>query len=672
LSEEFVSDHSEYINIDLQPALPDDALDRYGEDLAKVLLIRATEERLLRLFSQGKLFGTVHTCIGQEFVGVSVARNLNSSDTIFSNHRGHGHFLSYTGNVAGLIGEVMGKSNGVCAGRGGSQHLQQDGFYSNGIQGGITPVATGLGLNHKLSNNGGVSVVYIGDGTLGQGALYESMNIASRWGIPVVFVCENNLFAQSTSQKETLAGDICARAEAFGIRTAHSNTWQWPELFDAMEATISYARAEGRPVFHRVDTFRLMAHSKGDDNRPESYVEPYRQRDPLNALSEKFAADPRWQEFQAAVEAKVEAAVQVSEAAPWDEMTLPVTTTSTPTWVQKDFAKERVVAAIRKALHAAMETDERIFVLGEDIESPYGGAFKCTEGLSADFPDRVRNTPISELAITGIANGLALAGRVPVLEIMFGDFMALAADQWINHASKFRFMFNGQVSMPLVIRTPMGGKRGYASTHSQSLEKHFLGLPDTHVLCMHHRYSPTLLYASVFDGIDRPTLVIENKILYGTQCSPEPPPGYELLHSADKFPTTRLKPSTAADVTVVAIGGMSMDAEAAAMQLFEDEEIAVDLLLPSQLYPFNMDVVCESLQATGRLVVVEEGQGFVSLGAEIIAQATEILAGKNFAAGRVAAVAVPIPASRPLEELCLPGVDDIIRKVLEVVSVPIT
>jgi len=218
----------------------------------------------------------------------------------------------------------------------------------------------------------------------------------------------------------------------------------------------------------------------------------------------------------------------------------------------------------------------------------------------------------------------------------------------------------------------MGGKRGYASIHSQSLEKHFLGLPDTQVLCMHHRYSPTLLYADVFDGIDMPTLVIENKILYGTQCSSEPPPGYELVYSADKFPTARLKPGTTADVTVVAIGGMSMDAEAAVIKLFEEEEIAVDLLLPAQLYPFNMDVVCESLRETRRLVVVEEGRGFVSLGAEIIAQATEHLAGIGLAVGRVAAVPVPIPASRPLEELCLPGVDDIVSKVLDVTRVPIT
>lgn len=668
-----MSRYPKYINVDLQPDLPDDAIERYAEELAKALLIRATEERLLGLFSEGKLFGTVHTCIGQEFVGVAVARQLIDQDTLFSNHRGHGHFLSYTGNVEGLIAEVMGKANGVCAGRGGSQHLQQSGFYSNGIQGGIIPVATGMGLSHKLQGDGGVSVVYVGDGTLGQGALYESMNIASRWELPVVFICENNLFAQSTSQTETLAGDICARAAAFGIHTAHNNTWEWTQLFDEVEESIAHARLKQKPIFHRIDTFRLMAHSKGDDNRPESYVETHRKLDPLNALAAKFASDARWQELQQRVSAEITRAMEAANAAPFDEMELPAgTLAKDPNWVSKNFDKERVVAAIRKSLHAALSSDDRVFVFGEDIESPYGGAFKCTEGLSTDFPGRVRNTPISELAITGIANGLALGGRIPVLEIMFGDFMALTADQWINHASKFRFMFNDQVSMPLIIRTPMGGRRGYASTHSQSLEKHFLGLPDTRVLCLHHRYSPVLLYEAAFDGIDRPTLIIENKILYGKQCSPEPPVGYELLYSDEKFPTARLKPSTRADLTIVAIGGMSQEAEEAAIELFAEEEIAVDLLMPTQLYPFDVNVVCDSLRETGRLLVVEEGQEFVSLGAEIIAQCNERLPGASLTVGRVAAAPVPIPASRPLEEQCLPQISDIVKKAIEVCGVKVS
>src|SRR5215470_4248089 len=142
---------------------------------ATATLIREVEQRLLDLFAAGKLFGTVHTCIGQEFVGVAVAQALSESDLVFSNHRCHGHFLARTGNVEGLIAEVMGKATGVCGGRGGSQHLcdRSRGFFSNGIQGGIVPVAAGLAMSLDLRGAEAVCVVFIGDGTLGEGAVYE-------------------------------------------------------------------------------------------------------------------------------------------------------------------------------------------------------------------------------------------------------------------------------------------------------------------------------------------------------------------------------------------------------------------------------------------------------------------------------------------------------------------
>ncbi len=666
-----MADESPYISVDHDPAVPDDALDRFAVEIRQALMIRKVEQRLLGLFSEGKLFGTVHTCIGQEFVGVSVARSLQPQDTIFSNHRGHGHFLARTGNIVGMIGEVMGKSIGVCAGRGGSQHLCVENYFSNGIQGGIAPVATGLGLAHQLKKNKGVSVVFIGDGTLGEGTLYESLNLAAKFNSPTLFVCENNLFAQSTCQTQTLAGDICARAAAFGIETSHGNTWHWPELFAHMARSIRTIRETGRPMFHRVDTFRLMAHSKGDDNRPSDYVERHRGRDPILALEAKFGSDPRWQSMAAKLDREIEEAVKQCDDSPFDDLDVPedlVESTATPiSWKPRTFQKEKVVQSVQRGLHEALRDHPEVVILGEDIESPYGGAFKCTMGLSTEFGARVRNTPISEAGIVGLGNGLALAGMKPVVEIMFGDFMTLASDQWLNHAAKFRFMFNDKVRMPLIIRTPMGGKRGYAATHSQSIEKHFLGVPDTQVLCLHHRYNPAELYRTLFGTIDRPTLVVENKILYGQSCSSEVPPGFQLLFDGASFPTARLKPRVTPELTIVAIGGLSIDAEQAVMKLFEEDEIAADLFLPSQLYPFSVSTIADSLAQTKRLLVVEEGQGFVSFSSELIAQAAERFGHLGLICRRCTAAPVAIPAARPLEKLVLPGVDHILAKAKEVV-----
>jgi 2-oxoisovalerate dehydrogenase E1 component len=197
---------------------------------SQAFLIRSFEERLLKLFSEGKLFGTVHTCIGQEFTGVAVASQLIDGDLMVSNHRCHGHYLARTGDADGLMAEVMGRITGICGGRGGSQHICAHGVYSNGIQGGMTPVSAGMALAQKLNRNSdlpaNIVVTFIGDGTLGEGTLYETLNIISKWDLPMMIVLENNLYAQSTSQTLTLAGDICARAEAFGIDSYHGNDCQ--------------------------------------------------------------------------------------------------------------------------------------------------------------------------------------------------------------------------------------------------------------------------------------------------------------------------------------------------------------------------------------------------------------------------------------------------------------
>ena len=231
------------------------------------ILIRETEQALLDLFSQGKLYGTVHTCIGQEFTGIAVARAFRKGDFIFSNHRGHGHYLAWTDDVEGLISEIMGRETGVCGGRGGSQHLCKNGFYSNGIQGGTVPVATGMALAEKLKVNHAIGAVFLGDGTLGEGAVYESMNIASKHQLPLLIIIENNLYSQSTSQQETLSGTINGRAEAFGIRHSHTSTWNLEELMQTVQDASERIRGGLGPEICIVDTYRLMAHSKGDDDR---------------------------------------------------------------------------------------------------------------------------------------------------------------------------------------------------------------------------------------------------------------------------------------------------------------------------------------------------------------------------------------------------------------------
>ena len=633
---------------------------------SKAMLIRGVEQRLLDLFSEGKLFGTVHTCIGQEWSGIAVAEAMMDGDIIFTGHRGHGHFLAYTGDVEGLIAEVMGKQTGICNGRGGSQHICSRGVFSNGIQGGIVPVAAGMAFAHRLRATDRIAVVFIGDGTLGEGAVYEAFNIASKWELPLLVVLENNLYAQSTSQTQTLAGDISARAAAFGIETACADTWDLATLMSTASRCVESVRRWGKPQFLRIDTYRLMAHSKGDDNRDPAEVKSYWDKDPLVRFARNDAetAEAMLEEVRLRIDSAVTRAERSPYAAPGtterDAAPVPLS------WQRTRIgAPERAVNLIHNALKRNMRRDDRIILIGEDIEGPYGGAFKVTKDLSRDFPSRVRNTPISEAAIVGLGNGLALSGLVPVCEIMFGDFLTLACDQLINHASKFRYMYNEQVDVRLIVRTPMGGKRGYGPTHSQSLEKHFLGLPGTRMLALHSHYDPGLIYDTLFASIDSPTIVIENKLLYGLRVSDGVSDGFLLEHSNELFPTTRIRPEAEPDVTILCYGGMLPDVVKSVDPLFDEHEIAVEVICPTQLYPLNPWPIIESVRKTGRLLVVEEGLAFAAFGAEAIAQIMERGPGTLRRVRRLASPEHPIPSCGPLEKALLPGTDHVIAAVLE-------
>jgi acetoin:2,6-dichlorophenolindophenol oxidoreductase subunit alpha len=249
----------------------------------QMVLIRIVEERLLELFSQGQIFGTTHTSIGQEANAVGVLNALDrDKDIVWSNHRCHGHFIAYSGEIEGLIAEIMGRVTGVCGGRGGSQHLCFHNFHSNGIQGGISPVAVGCALARK--DTGAVAVAFLGDGTMGEGIVYESLNLASVFNAPVVFVVEDNDIAQTTPKDLVVSGSIIARAEPFGIRTFSYDGNDPIEINKLATEAVDYARQESRPAWLYLRTERMGPHSKGDDTRSESRMKQARSRDPIPAL----------------------------------------------------------------------------------------------------------------------------------------------------------------------------------------------------------------------------------------------------------------------------------------------------------------------------------------------------------------------------------------------------
>lgn len=247
---------------------------------------------MLENFPKGVFFGTTHTYLGQEANAVGILSHIQPGDVVFSNHRCHGHFLAYGGDIRALFAELMGKSSGVCGGRGGSQHLQWRNFYSNGVLGGIVPIATGMALAEKLKGNDAVVIVFLGDGALGQGVVYESLNMASLWGAPILYVLENNRIAQTTPLELAVSGDIAARFSAFDIQVQDLDSSDVLEIQPVAEALIQEAREEKSPRALIIHTCRLGPHSKGDDTRdPQELERLRRDRDPVTIHASRLAPE---------------------------------------------------------------------------------------------------------------------------------------------------------------------------------------------------------------------------------------------------------------------------------------------------------------------------------------------------------------------------------------------
>ena len=225
---------------------------------------------------------------------------------------------------------------------------------------------------------------------------------------------------------------------------------------------------------------------------------------------------------------------------------------------------------------------------------------------------------MSEATITGIGTGLALGGYLPLVEIMFGDFLTLTFDQLLQHACKICQMYGQWIDVPLILRTPMGGKRGYGPTHSQSIEKHFFGIANLTILALNHRLSPDLVYENLFKTCKNPTLVLENKMLYAKFLHNQPIPGFSVLFSDEVFPSVKISPiGVVPDITIVCYGGMLEDVEAAAQLAFDEEEITCEIICPSMINPLNINPIAKSVSMTGKLITVEEGNGVAGFGSEI-------------------------------------------------------
>ena len=649
-------------------------IEKFESEIKKAILIREVENSFLTLFGQGKLNGTVHTCIGQEFTGVFVSKYLTEDDHMVTNHRGHGHYISKTGDIKGLVAELLGKEIGCSGGMGGSQHLYNKNFLSNGIQGGMVPIACGIAKYYKLQKQKNISVAFIGDGTLGEGIIYETFNIAAKKEYPLLIVLESNGMAQSTSTEQTFSGDMQKRIEGFGIEYIDTTTDDLLDLDIKVKKAITQVRDKNKPTLINIKTNRLNSHSKGDDNREESKIKQLKDKDLLNKIYEEDSFKDYIKDTKSEIldiindleNETITTSIKKKEKLILAEL---------PQKFLNDAEKGRYSSLINDTLNDLLEQNNDLILLGEDIEDKnifnpkeYGGAFKVTKDLSIRYPNQVFNTPISEAAITGISSGYVLAGGKAILEIMFGDFTTLIFDQLIQHASKFEDMYAGKIYCPLIVRTPMGGRRGYGPTHSQSLEKFFLGIPNLSVIALNHRISPRYVYETLMSFFNNPCLVVENKILYTVENSKSKLVGYNYSFNekSETLPNLMISPKDyPSELTILCYGGSLIEIEKVVEKLCIEDEVFVDIICPTLISEISVNEIIISLQKTKKLLILEEGNNFASWSSEVIAKISEKQLNSSII--RISNNEI-IPSSFDAELNTLPSVNKIYKTALNIID----
>ena len=558
-----------------------------GTMLSSLHLIRAFEEKVLDLVTEGLVHGPAHSSIGQEGGAVGSVMALRADDQINGSHRGHHQFLAKALNYSsgGMIdpakpivggtreilyktlSEIMGLSAGYCKGRGGSMHLrwlEAGALGTNALVGGGAPLALGAAFAHKHAKTDVLTVNYFGDGASNIGSVLESFNLAAAWKLPVLFFVENNLYAVSTHVNEVTAEpSISARGPGFGIPSWRVDGMDPLAVLLTTEAAVSRIRSGAGPALIEAYLYRYF-HQSGPlpgsafGYRSKEEEAEWKKRDPLdrvadNMIRRKLITAEGVKELRtAAVQAMVEIADELTELTEGNKRRIVPSLWPAPDFhdvgIRGDLSELAGVRCEEQASYAGrlenrkfvdtvadvigrrMELDPRVVVMGEDVHRLKGGTNGATRGLRDRFPDRVLGTPISENAFFGLGAGMAMDGRFrPIVEFMYADFMWVAADQVFNQAGKARHMFGGETGVPLVLRAKVAMGTGYGSQHSMDPAGIFATSAGWRIVAPSTAFDYVGLLNSALKCND-PVLVIEHVDLY-QQTMPVADRRLRLLHS---------------------------------------------------------------------------------------------------------------------------------------------
>ena len=638
--------------------------------LRGMIRIRRFEAKCAELYTKEKIRGFLHLYDGEEAVAVGVMAAIRPADRVVATYREHGHALARGVAMESALAEMYGKATGCSGGRGGSMHLfdAETNFYGgNAIVGGGLPLAVGLALGDRMQATDNVTVCFFGEGAVAEGAFHEAMNLAALWSLPVLFVCENNLYAMGSAVARVQAAtDFTARAASYGMKAEAVDGMDVVAVEAAALRAVTAMRAAPHPHFLECRTFRFRPHSMFDAElyRDKAEVAEWRKLDPIARfqswlLDNGLIHPEEVTAIETEVEAQIGNAVAAADQAPWEPVAdlarhvLAETRPAPPEPIPPNTMVETTYReAVRAAITEAMLRDQRVFLMGEDVGA-YGGCYAVSKGMLAEFgPERIRDTPLSEAGFTGAGIGAAMAGMRPIVEIMTANFSLLALDQILNTAATIRHMSGGQFGVPVVIRMATGAGRQLAAQHSHSFEGWLAHIPGLRILAPATLEDARGMLWTALQDPD-PVLIFEHVMLYNRGGMLAANAGaVDIDHAAIR--------RAGRDVTLITYGG-SLWKTLEAADLLAAEGIEAEVIDLRVLRPLDDATILGSVARTRRAVVVDEGWRSGSLSAEIAARIME----QGFyhldaPVGRVCSAEVPVPYPKHLEDAALPQVAGIV------------
>ena len=636
---------------------------------------RILEDRLLKMYKGGQLSGAVYPGIGQEASMTGIGAGMGPKDIFGGTHRDLGVQMMRGVSLKEIALNFYGKKEGPSKGRDGNSHF---GIVDKGTLMVASPlpdsgpVALGWALASKQDQSGIVAVANCGEGATATGAWHEAINMAAVLSLPIVFTVQNNQYAYSTpNELEFASTNVSDRANGYGIPSYIIDGNDIYSVMDAVHEACENARNGGGPTLLELVTFRHHGHAGHD---PADYVNDevrsyWMKRDPILRFEESLVEEGLFEE-EDFINLQEEIEILVKETLDWakdepdpepseeEEDIFLLRTSPVLSSNEGKFETMNFIESITNAMDEAMFDNEDIFLMGEDI-GEFGGAFKATQGLFEKYGgDRVIDTPISEAGFVGAAVGSALAGKIPIVELQFFDFVYPALDQLTTEAAKYNWK-SGK-SVPMVVRGPTGAGTRSGPFHSISPESLLAHHPGLKVVAPSNPYDAKgLLIASIYDP--NPVMFLEHKKLYRKpELKMDVPKGlYEIELGSAKV----LREGS--DITVVSWSGMIHVVQEAAEVLNRDG-VSVEIIDLRCIVPLDTETILSSVEKTSNLCIVQEDVPFSSIASEI----SSLVAERGFwnldnPIKKVTPPNTHIPFAPILEDAFIPSIDKVVKAIRE-------